>query len=230
MVDDILIIGANSDLAKAVIKNLDKSYNNIHLVSRNEIISTDHCSYVIDDYLESLEKIKEIVIKNKIKEIIIFNGVIFETSIDKYITNFEIKKTIEINFLIPSSIITSLNTVFEDIRYSVISSIAASKLRQKNYFYGISKQALEDFIRSQNKGYYFIFRSGFIFTKMTEIHNPPPYTQTIEEVATSFGYQFSNLKNKKIEYGYSSKYIQVLFLIFRFLPSRLLNYIEKKVT
>ena len=65
---------------------------------------------------------------------------------------------------------------------------------------------------------------------MTEIHNPPPYTQTVEEVATSFCYQFSNLKNKKIEYGYSSKYIQILFLIFRFLPSKLLNYIEKKVT
>ena len=138
MVDNILIIGANSDLAKAVVKNLENSYNNIHLVSRNKIISTDYYSYVVDDYLESLEKIKEIVLKNNIKEIIIFNGVIFESSIEKYITNFEIKKTIEINFLIPSSIITSLNTVFGDIKYSVISSIAASKLRQKNYFYGIS--------------------------------------------------------------------------------------------
>ena len=64
---------------------------------------------------------------------------------------------------------------------------------------------------------------------MTEIHYPPPYTQTVEEVATSFSYQFSKLKNKKIEYGYSSKYIQILFLIFRFIPSKLLNYIEKKV-
>jgi len=230
LVDNILIIGANSDLAKAVIKNLENNYKNIHLVSRNEIASVDYCSYVVEDYLESLEKIKEIVLKNKIKEIIIFNGIIYETSIEKYISNSEIKKTIEINFLIPSSIITFLNTDFGDIRYSVISSIAASKLRQKNYFYGISKQALEDFIRSQNKGYYFIFRSGFIFTKMTEIHNPPPYTQTVEEVASSFSYKFSNLKNKKLQYGYSSKYIQILFFIFRFLPSKFLTYIEKKVT
>ena len=92
MVDNILIIGANSDLAKAVVKNLENSYNNIHLVSRNKIISTDYYSYVVDDYLESLEKIKEIVLKNNIKEIIIFNGVIFESSIEKYITNFEIKR------------------------------------------------------------------------------------------------------------------------------------------
>ena len=91
-----------------------------------------------------------------------FNGFIYEGIENKAITNKQIKDT-DINSLIPADN-NSLNKLDIKLRFSVITSIAASKLRLKNFYYGLSKQALEDFILNQKTGKYLIFRSGFIFT------------------------------------------------------------------
>ena len=148
----ILFIGANSDFGKSVIERFDIKGNALFCVSREEYPFSHINSIKVNNYIDSLDEIKKLVIDNDINEIVMFNGFIYEGIENKAITNKQIKDTVYINFLIPAAIITSLNKLDIKLRFSVISSIAASKLRLKNFYYGLSKQALEDFILNQKTG------------------------------------------------------------------------------
>ena len=229
MVRSLLIIGGNSDLAKEIISQLNGEKLNIYVVSRTKLEIENVTTFKIDDYLKDLSEIESVVLKNRIEEIIIFNGTIYEGNNISDLSNEQIKDTLYVNFVIPSSIINNLVQLNQNIRFSVISSIAASKLRKKNFYYGMSKQALEEYIINLNTGRYFIFRSGFIFTKLTENHTPPPFSENASLVASSFIRGFSKKQNSSVKYIYSSASIKVLFFIFKLIPAKVLNYIEDKI-
>ena len=132
MVKNKLFIGANSDFGKSVIERFDMKGNALFCVSREEYPFSHINSIKVNNYIDSLDEIKKLVIDNDINEIVMFNGFIYEGIENKAITNKQIKDTVYINFLIPAAIIT-LNKLDIKLRFSVISSIAASKLRLKNF-------------------------------------------------------------------------------------------------
>ena len=133
MVRSLLIIGGNSDLAKEIISQLNGEKLNIYVVSRTKLEIENVTTFKIDDYLKDLSEIESVVLKNRIEEIIIFNGTIYEGNNISDLSNEQIKDTLYVNFVIPSSIINNLVQLNQNIRFSVISSIAASKLRKKNF-------------------------------------------------------------------------------------------------
>tara|TARA_B100000287_G_scaffold420894_1_gene460855 strand:+ start:256 stop:948 length:693 start_codon:yes stop_codon:yes gene_type:complete len=229
LVKKILFIGANSDFGKSVIERFDIKGNALFCVSREEYPFSHINSIKVNNYIDSLDEIKKLVIDNDINEIVMFNGFIYEGIENKAITNKQIKDTVYINFLIPAAIITSLNKLNIKLRFSVISSIAASKLRLKNFYYGLSKQALEDFILNQKTGKYLIFRSGFIFTKLTKLHKTPPFAISKEKASFIFYKNFIRRQNKQVKFFYSSKSIFLTFILFKLFPTKLLNFIEKKI-
>lgn len=228
MVKNLLIIGGNSDLAKEIITQLDTEKFNIFVISRSTLELEGVSTFMIDDYLENFNDIESLVLKNNIDEIIIFNGLIFERSGVSNINNKQIQDTFFVNFVIPSSIINNLIQINKNIRFSVISSIAASKLRNKNIYYGMSKQALEEYIVNLELGKYLIFRSGFIYTKLTKDHTPPPFAENVNVVASRFINEFLKKQNSSVKFTYSSTSIRVLFIFFKLVPVKVLNYIEEK--
>jgi len=229
LVKKILFIGANSDFGQSVIQRFNTNENQLFCISRGESIFEDINSIKVDSYIGSLDKIKQFVIENDINEVIIFNGFIFEGIKNQAITNKQIKDTFYINFLIPAAIISSINKLDSKLRFTVISSVAASKLRSKNFYYGLSKQALEDFILNQKTGRYLIFRSGFIFTKLTQGHKIPPFAISKQKASLAFYKKFNKEQNKQLKFIYSSNAIFLTFIIFRLLPTKFLNLIEEKI-
>lgn len=228
MVKNLLIIGGNSDLAKEIITQLNKDKFNIFVISRSILELGGVSTFMIDDYLQNFNEIESLVLKNNIDEIIIFNGIIFERSGVSNLNNKKIQDTFFVNFVVPSSIINNLIHINKNIRFSVISSIAAAKLRNKNIYYGMSKQALEEYIVNLKFGKYFIFRSGFIYTKLTKNHTPPPFAENVSVVASKFIYEFLKNQNSSVKFTYSSTPIRILFLIFKLVPVKVLNFIEEK--
>ena len=228
MVNNLLIIGGNSDLAKEIITQLNKEKFNIFVISRSNLELEGVSTFMISDYLENINEIESIAVKNNIDEILIFNGIIFEGSGVSVLNNKKILDTFFVNFVVPSSIISNLIKKNKNIRFSVISSIAAAKLRNKNVYYGMSKQALEEYIVNLKLGKYFIFRSGFIYTKLTKDHSPPPFAENVNVVASKFIHEFLKKQNSSVKFTYSSTPIRILFLIFKLVPVRVLNYIEEK--
>ena len=212
------------------IERFDMKGNALFCVSREEYPFSHINSIKVNNYIDSLDEIKKLVIDNDINEIVMFNGFIYEGIENKAITNKQIKDTVYINFLIPAAIITSLNKLDIKLRFSVISSIAASKLRLKNFYYGLSeKQALEDFILNQKTGKYLIFRSGFIFTKLTKLLKHLLLQSVKRKPVLFFIKNFIRRQNKQVKFFYSSKSIFLTFILFKLFPTKLLNFIEKKI-
>ena len=159
---------------------------------------------------------------NEISDIILLNGYIGKN-------NHPVEKIVQINLSIPLALISHLeDSNLKNITYTVISSLAASRPRDKNYVYGLSKYMLEESLLSRPTGRYIIFRSGFIRTKMTKDHKEPPFSKNPEQVAEKI---INSIKNnqKIISSKYSSFQVMFLFYIFKVIPLYILNTIERKL-
>ena len=134
--NNIVLIGADSEIAKEFKKIAVENSDNVLSISRNNDIS----DVKIDDYLLNT---KEIV--NKIKKIdrpivIFFNGFLAENRPVKFPTEEEIFKTEKINLLIPYLLTREIKKEINIKKFIYMSSIAAIKPRMKNYIYGLAKK------------------------------------------------------------------------------------------
>ena len=221
----ICLIGANSDLGVEVAKVCEsRNMYQVFGVSRQE--SRNKSLYeeilIVSDYESDKEVIGDFVAKHNVTDIILFNGFIGKN-------NKPVEKIVEINLSIPLSLINSIEMNADgNTTYTIISSLATSRPRAKNYIYGLSKYLLEESIRNRDVGKYIIFRSGFIRTKMTADHKEPPFAKNPEEVADKLIKAISDNK-KKVSIVYSSLPILLLFNIFKVIPLSILNAIEKKL-
>lgn len=219
----LCLIGANSDLGSAIAKVSSKlSDIKVYGISRNSLGGGYEKILVVNDYETSEMEIKEFVKDNNISDIIILNGFIGKK-------NQPVEKIVKINFSIPINLIKCISSNGNDeITYMIISSLAASRPRKKNYVYGLSKYILEQSIRSRKSGKFIIFRSGFIRTKMTKDHKIPPFSRNPEDIAKKIlNIILSNKKELSIKY--SSFEIMLLFYLFKLIPLSLLNAIEKRM-
>tara|TARA_E500000081_G_C5902035_1_gene248197 strand:- start:290 stop:592 length:303 start_codon:yes stop_codon:yes gene_type:complete len=99
--------------------------------------------------------------------------------------------------------------------------MAATKLRYKNYIYGMTKRNLENSIKKLNLQDYLIFRFGKITTKMSEGHKNPPFMVSAEEASRII---FSNLNKKKIFYPRIG--LKIIAGVLKITPQKLIDFLK----
>ncbi len=218
--NNIVIIGADSEIAKEFIKIALENSDNILSISRNNDIS----DIKIDDYLLNT---KEIV--NKIKKIdrpivIFFNGFLAENRPVKFPTEEEIFKTEKINLLIPYLLTREIKKEINIKKFIYMSSIAAVKPRKKNYIYGLAKKNLEILISKLLKKDYLIFRFGLVKTSMSKEHSIPPFSLEGKEAARLI---YKNLNKNGISYPILGLYLTAKIIYL--LPLRFINFLERGI-
>ena len=222
---NICLIGASSDLGIEIAK-LCKEIDGLYVYgvsqSNAEIDVLYERVLSISSYDTRKQEITAFVRENEISDIILLNGYIGKN-------NHPVEKIVQINLSIPLALISHLeDSNLKNITYTVISSLAASRPRDKNYVYGLSKYMLEESLLSRPTGRYIIFRSGFIRTKMTKDHKEPPFSKNPEQVAEKIINSITN-NQKRISIKYSSFQVMFLFYIFKVIPLYILNTIERKL-
>ena len=221
----ICLIGASSDLGMKIAKlcnEIDGLY--VYGVSRSKekISSLYENMLSISSYETSKQEITNFIQENKISDIILLNGYIGKN-------NHPVEKIVRINLSVPLALINYFEkSGIENITYTIISSLAASRPRDKNFVYGLSKYMLEESLLSRPTGKYIIFRSGFIRTKMTKDHKEPPFSKNSEQVAEKIIKAFTS-NQRRISIKYSSFQIMFLFYLFKVIPLYILNTIERKL-
>jgi len=107
----------------------------------------------------------------------------------------------------------------------LISSVAATRPRIRNFTYGASKSAADFFAiglasRYRSTGVDIkIIRPGFVFTKMTTDFKPAPFAITVEEVSRL---AIKTLRGKR-NVTYAPQFLKLVMNILRILPRRIFN-------
>lgn len=183
----VLIIGANSDIAKEISNVfLEKKYF-LHLMTRNDEelmlhnknnLFKEKCKvYKFDpkNHKEFSERISKM--KPSPEICIIANGYMGNSNLDNnFFEDFE--KIVKVNFLDPAILSTKVIEFYLsnniDGNISIISSVAGLRGRAKNYIYGASKSAITTFFSGLRQKYSkenITFTSiilGFVNTRMTK--------------------------------------------------------------
>lgn len=221
MQKDIILIGSSSELAKEFFKLINeiKSFK-VHTISSKKESNPD---LLVNEYIENIDSISEYVNTFEKPYIIFFNGYLKENRPSYFPSDEEIFDTFKINFLIPSLITKNVAKKNKNTKFIFISTIAAIKSREKNYIYGIAKSLTEKCIKNIGLNF-LILRFGKIKTEMSKSHNNPPFTLDKFEAAM--------LIHKHIESNgivYPTIGLKVSAMLVKFLPLKLLDYIEKNI-
>ena len=153
---NIIVIGASSELAQEFL-SINKLDNNFHTISQNK--NFNHDGFVVNNYIEEIDKIVDYVSNIKNVTIIFFNGFLAENRPYKFPNQDEIEKTFTINYLVPFKITEKiLHRKLKVEKFVYLSSFAAVKPRYKNFIYGYSKKLLEETIKGMELNNYLFFR------------------------------------------------------------------------
>ncbi len=234
----LLILGAKSDIAKAVAHKFGKNGFNLYLAAR------DH------DELES--DVNDLVIRYRIKaEAVEFNALNLDSHREFYYSlkekplgvicavgylgdqkkaeqDFaEAKKIIDTNYTGCASIFNIIANDFKERREGFIigiSSAAGGRGRQSNYFYGSAKAALTAYLSglrnrlSRSNVQVVTIKPGFVNTKMTEgMRLPPLLVSQPEEVAGDI----FNAYRKKKDMVYTKWFWKWIMAIIKNIPERI---------
>lgn len=220
MVNNLVLIGASSEIAeKLILQNRNLEYK-IHGVSTKEVGNN---FLKVSDYIDESEEIVKYIEKINKPILIFFNGYLKENRNLYFPNDEEIYQTLYINFLVPYLLSLKLVKAIEYKKLVYISSIAAVKPRYKNYIYGLSKQTLENSIKNMDNNNTLVIRFGKVKTNMSKDHKDPPFTISSNKAA---GIIFNSLNRNGIIY--SSLGIHFSSLIIRYLPIKVINYIERR--
>ena len=221
MVNNYLIIGADSELAKAFIEFNSNKGIEFFKISRNEIES----DLKIGDYLNDIDTIINYVKKLPPCYVIFFNGFLAENRPMQYPSAEDIRLTHKINFQIPFFLIKKLSKLKNVEKYVYISSIAAVKPRFKNYIYGNTKNMLEKSINGLGIKNVLFLRFGKIKTRMSIDHKDLIFTLNKEKAA-----ELIHRKLKKTGITYPNYRLMFSSYFIKWLPIKLLNSIEKSLS
>ena len=225
MKKNVVVFGASSDLAKSLIRMLSEKEYLIYGVSSKKVDQNIFEDFLlVDDYLSDLELIIKFVKEVDNSIVIFMNGYLRENRPVDFPNKEEILKTFERNLIIPVAITNSLlNHKYKVEKFIYISSIAAVKLRYKNYIYGSSKKSLENVIKNFNDINFLIFRFGMIKTKMSLGHSKAPFSMSSDKAAQKILNKFS-----KTGIVYPVIGLKFVAIVFHLLPIKLINFLEKR--
>ena len=223
VVKNFILIGANSEFAATFADKLIKNNHKVYGVSREFIPYLNQNEQIqLKNYNEKSTELLYFVETIESPYIIFFNGFLAENRPSYSPTYNEIEKTIYANYLTPLSLFNQMCKNTNVKKFIFISSMAAVKLRNKNYIYGLSKKILEESIRKSGNLNYLIVRFGQIKTKMSQNHNEPPFTLTKDKASLKL---LKLIDKRGLRYPSYSLFI-ISFLI-KILPIKLIDKIEK---
>lgn len=223
MVNNLVLIGANSEFAISYAEYLDNKSINFYQVTRKKIPNRNlDRQLIVNNYLDEIEEIINFLRGIDNPEIYFFQGFLAENRPHYYPSNQEIKKTIEINYSVPYKITEAIHRNLKVNKFIYISSMASVRPRLKNFIYGLSKQNLEKNIKQINNLNYLIVRFGQIHTSMSKDHNKAPFSLSKQEAS---GRLFKIRKFNGLKYATKSLFITGT--IIRILPRKLIDYLEK---
>jgi len=218
-----IIFGASSEIGiEFNRKCVEKNYETF-LISRNKIQDTHNSkSIIVEDYLDDFELINKKIDKYTNKIIIFFNGALYENRPKKFPNETEIKLTEIANYIIPYELCKRLHSNNNNIvKFVFISSIAAVKLRYKNFIYGESKRKLENDVKTLKPNLFLIFRFGKVFTNMSEGHKTPPFSMTAEQAASII---IRKINRKNIVYPNFGLFF--IAQILKFTPRKIIDILK----
>lgn len=243
MNNNVLILGANSDIAKALaVKFAEQGYN-LQLAARNTAnldkvktdlqlrfnITVNLYHYDATDFNAIPQFFNQLPIQPTI--VIMAVGLFYaqnEIEFDN-ITDSEKAKLLTItNFTGPALILEHaaqmLSKNNNPTTIIAISSVAGDRGRAKNYWYGAAKSALNEFLSGLRQKYVhsnlliMTVKPGFVATKMIKhkLSSPGFLTASADEAAT---WIFSSMKKRKtVVYPWKWWFIMT---IIKLLPERL---------
>ena len=231
----ILIIGAKSDIAKAIAKKYAENGYNLYLASResNELhnfakdLSIRNQKDIICIDFDVLDYASHQNFYNTLAEkpsgVIVVVGYLGDQERAQY--DFEeAQKIINTNY---SGVVSILNIIANDFEKNKkgfivgISSVAGDRGRKSNFIYGSSKAALTTYLSGlRNRLYCFnidvmTVMPGFVATKMTKDMNlPEKLTATPEEVAN----EIFEAQQKKKNVLYTKWFWKWIMLVIKNIP------------
>jgi len=236
MKKNILIIGANSDIAKEISKLYLKQNNLLYLFTRNKIELEKYESGIfvnknvkifelhengLNLFLENLENLE-----NKPDIAYIANG--YMGNNNKFSLD-EVKKIFEINFFIPIKYSEVIVNYFikHDIKgkLAVFTSVAGLRGRSKNYFYGAAKSALISYLSGLRQKYFNKEISvttiilGYVNTKMLSGENQKFNVHLISDPG-AIAKKIIKYVEKKKEIFFPLKWRVIMFII-KLIPEKI---------
>ena len=220
MTNNIVLIGSSSELSDEFIK-LSYRTQNLFGISREKSSDKFQDHLRVSDYESQIADIENFIEKIKDPIVIFFNGFLAENRDTYFPTDEEVKKTIEINFLIPLKITERLNKNLKIKKFVYISSMAAVVPRFKNYIYGLAKKSLEESVKKISNIEFLILRFGQINTEMSSSHNVAPFKLDKDKAA--------NIILKKIEkkgLRYATFELRIISYLLRLVPIKFIDKLE----
>ena len=230
----VLILGAQSDIAKSIAKKFGENNYNLVLAAKNidelKIQSIDlkvRYNIVVDIYeFDVLKNENYEKFLNNLKEVpsIVICAIGFMGEQKENEKNSDLRtKVLRTNYEGPINIISELANIYEKQGYGTIvgiSSVAGDRGRLKNPFYGSSKAGLSSFSSSirqelgKSKISVITVKLGFVRTKMTNHLNLPKFITSSPEQIAKIIYQ-AHKKKKNVVY---SKFWFSIMTIVKLIP------------
>lgn len=239
----LLIIGANSDMAKSCARIYAAQGYDVILAVREYTQMKDfskdlkiryQCKASIVE-LDILEYENHEMFYDSIKTEV--TGVIIATGYlgDQLLAQKSIDETLKIVNTNLTAVISVLNIIAEDFEKRghgfivVISSVAGERGRQKNYIYGTAKAGLSTYLSGLRNRLFksgisvLTVKPGFVATKMTEhLDLPKQLTAQPDEIAQAiFRYQ---TKGRDVLF-YPHKW-RLIMLIIRLIPEKIFKRLD----
>jgi hypothetical protein len=223
LVNNIVLIGANSEFAISYAEYLDNNSIDYYQVARKKMSNRNmNKQLIVKNYSDEIEEIINFLRGIDNLEIYFFHGFLAENRPHYYPSNHEMRKTIEINYSIPYEITMAIHNNLKVKKFIYISSMASVRPRFKNFIYGLSKQNLENTVKQINNLNYLIVRFGQIHTSMSKDHNIAPFSLSKQEASRRL-FQIRNFNGLK----YATKSLLITSTIVRVLPRKIIDYLEK---
>lgn len=233
--NSILILGASSEISKAVAMKFAENSFDIMLAGRNVMTLMDEKEKISRNFniKVTLHEL-DITQFNKYEDFI--SGLPFLPTVvlcsignllnqkDCEIDINKIKSTFETNFIGPSILLNSIANLFEERKSGTIigiSSVAGDRGRSSNYFYGSSKAGFTTFLSGlrnrlhKNNVRVISIIPGYVNTKMIKNHKVSKYLMAEpEDVSLAI---FNAYRNKK-DIVYVSWFWRFIMLIVKLIP------------
>jgi len=231
----ILIVGASSDIAKAVAREYAKSGYDLYLAGRDidrlkdfkrdVEVRTQRDIRLLELDILDFDTHKSFYDSLEPKPLGVISAVGYLGNQKKAQRDFkEAKKIIDTNYTGVVSLFNIIANDFESRRSGFIvgiSSVAGDRGRKSNYIYGSAKAGLSAYLSGLRNRLYesqvqvLTVKPGFVATKMTEgMDLPPKLTATPKEVAKDI---FDAQQSGK-DVIYTRWFWRYIMMIIRFIP------------
>jgi decaprenylphospho-beta-D-erythro-pentofuranosid-2-ulose 2-reductase len=237
----IVLLGSTSEIGLAILRRTHvsskssiifigraKPLDSSIFVKKGSKIKFIQCDITKDiDLKRAIRELKKIP---KIDLLILASGYLPDENLE--FDKNSVRKTIITNALAPIEFLAAVAKHMVGVGTGdilIISSVAITRARTKNFTYGASKATL-DFYASGlankllNTGVFIsILRPGFVYTKMTKNFTPAPFPTNVEKVAKI---AVEGLFERK-QIIYAPKKLKYVMKLIKALPKSLFDKIDK---